>query len=500
MSGRLYGVGLGPGDPELLTLKAVRVIEDADVVAFHAARHGRSTARAIAAPYLREGVVEELLVYPQTTEDDGDYETRMAQFYDDAEARLAAHLEAGRTVAVLSLGDPMTYSSYQHLHRRLAGRFETVVVPGITSITAAAAVAGTPLVEETEVLGVIPGTLPEDELVAAVSNTDSAVIMKLGRTFASVRSALERAGRLDDAVYVERATMAGERHLPAREVDPSTVPYLSVVVLPSRWARTPQPVPASSDQMGSVTVVGTGPAGAEWLTPEVRGVLASATDLVGYLTYVRRVPVRPWQIRHESDNKVESERAAFALDLARRGRHVVVVSSGDPGVFAMATAVLEVACEPEYLDIPVRVCPGMTAAHAAASRAGAPLGHDYATISLSVRLKPWSIVSRRVRAALEADLVVAIYNPASKERRDQVVQLKELALEVRGPEVPIVVARDVGGPTERVRVMRLADLPCEEVDMRTLLLIGSTQTSMVTRTPGGENQVVAWTSRRYPDD
>lgn len=499
--GRLVGVGLGPGDPELLTVKAVHAIESADVVAFHAARHGRSTARSIAAPYLRDGVVEELLTYPQTTEDDGDYDARLAAFYDDASARLAAHLDAGRTVAVLSLGDPLTYSSYQHLHQRLAGRYDTTVVPGITSYAAAAALAGTPMVEDTEVFATIPATLPADELEAAIANADAAVIMKLGRTFATVRAALERAGRLDDAVYVERVGLDGSRVLPARDVDPDTVPYLSVVLLPSRWGRVPAPLPAvgADVPLGSVTVIGTGPAGAQWLTPEVRGVLASATDLVGYLTYVRRVPVRPWQVRHESDNKVESERAAFALDLARRGRHVVVVSSGDPGVFAMATAVLEVACEPQYLDIPVRVCPGMTAAHAAAARAGAPLGHDYATISLSVRLKPWSIVSRRVRAALEADMVVAIYNPASKERRDQVVQLKDLAVAVRGPQCPVVVARDVGGPTERVRVMRLADLPCDEVDMRTLLIIGSSQTSLVERAPGGEPQVVAWTSRRYPD-
>ena len=293
----------------------------------------------------------------------------------------------------------------------------------------------------------------------------------------------------------------GERALPARDVDPSEVPYFSVVLLPSRMPRKPAPLPAvgASVPLGSVTVVGTGPAGAEWLTPEARGVLAAATDLVGYTTYVKRVPVRPWQIRHESDNKVESERAAFALDLARRGRHVAVVSSGDPGVFAMATAVLEVASEPGYQDIPVRVCPGMTAAHAAAARAGAPLGHDYATISLSDRLKPWSVISARVRAALEADLVVAIYNPASRSRREQVVELKALALSLRGPDTPVVIARDVGGPTERVRVMRLADLPCDEVDMRTLLLVGSSQTQMVTRRPGGEAQVVAWTPRRYPD-
>lgn len=499
--GRLIGVGLGPGDPELLTLKAVRAIEEADVVVYHSARHGRSTARLIADPHLREGVIEEQLVYPVTTEECDDYDDQLAAFYEQCRARLATHLDAGRTVAVLSLGDPLTYSSYQHLHQRLAAAYDTTVIPGVTSITAAAAVAGTPLVEDTELLTVVPGTLPADELVAALESTDSAVIMKLGRTFAGVRSALERAGRLDDAVYVERATMSGERALPARDVDPSEVPYFSVVLLPSRMPRKPAPLPAvgASVPLGSVTVVGTGPAGAEWLTPEARGVLAAATDLVGYTTYVKRVPVRPWQIRHESDNKVESERAAFALDLARRGRHVAVVSSGDPGVFAMATAVLEVASEPCYQDIPVRVCPGMTAAHAAAARAGAPLGHDYATISLSDRLKPWSVISARVRAALEADLVVAIYNPASRSRREQVVELKALALSLRGPDTPVVIARDVGGPTERVRVMRLADLPCDEVDMRTLLLVGSSQTQMVTRRPGGEAQVVAWTPRRYPD-
>jgi len=500
-AGRLIGVGLGPGDPELLTLKAVRAIESADVVVYHSARHGRSTARQIADPYLREGVVEEQLVYPVTTEDCDDYDAQLAAFYEQCRVRLASHLDAGRTVAVLSLGDPLTYSSYQHLHQRLAAAYDTTVIPGVTSITAAAAAAGVPLVEDTELLTVIPGTLADDSLAAAISSTDAAVVMKLGRTFGRVRDALERAGRLDDAIYVERATMTGERALPARDVNPAEVPYFSVVVLPSRMPRTPAPVApiGAPVPLGSVTVVGTGPAGAEWLTPEARGVLAAATDLVGYTTYVKRVPLRPWQIRHESDNKVESERAAFALDLARRGRHVAVVSPGDPGVFAMATAVLEVACDEPYLDVPVRVCAGMTAAHAAAARAGAPLGHDYATISLSDRLKPWSVISSRIRAALSADLVVAIYNPASRSRREQVVQLKSLALSLRSPDTPVVVARDVGGPTERVRVLRLEDLPTDEIDMRTLLLVGSSQTRMVTRRPGGEAQVVAWTPRRYPD-
>ncbi|MCH8628688.1 precorrin-3B C(17)-methyltransferase [Arsenicicoccus piscis] len=507
MAGRLVGVGLGPGDPELLTLKAVHAIRDADVVVYHSARHGRSTARSIAAEHLRDGVVEEQLVYPVTTEETDDprgYRAVIDEFYEQCAARLRTHLDQGRTVAVLSLGDPLLYSSYQHLHERLSADYPTEVVPGITSISAASAALAQPLAEETEILTVIPGTLPEDQLVAAIDATDTAVIMKLGRTVTTVRSALERAGRLDDAWLVERASMAAERRVRLAEVDPDTVPYFAVALLTSRQARPAVPAPpvGADVPVGTVTVVGTGPAGAEWLTPQARGALAAADDLVGYVTYVDRVPVRPWQIRHASDNKVESERAAFALDLARRGREVCVVSSGDPGVFAMATAVLEVASEPGYQDIPVRIVPGMTAAHAAAARAGAPLGHDYATISLSDRLKPWSVVSRRVRLALEADLVIAIYNPASRSRRHQVVALKELIGEHRSPSTPVVVARDVGGPTERVRVLTLAELPTDEIDMRTLLIIGSSQTERVNRRgagPGGSDVTIAWTPRRYPE-
>lgn len=245
-----------------------------------------------------------------------------------------------------------------------------------------------------------------------------------------------------------------------------------------------------------MAVVGTGPAGPLWLTPETRGALAAADDLVGYTTYLDRVPVRPGQVRHGSDNKVESERAEFALDLARRGRRVAVVSGGDPGVFAMATAVLEVASQDEYAQVPVRVLPGVTAANAAAARAGAPLGHDYATISLSDRLKPWEVIAERLRAAATADLVLALYNPGSRSRTWQVGKARDLLLEHRSPDTPVVLGRDVGGPAENVRTVRLADLDPAEVDMRTILLVGSSQTRWVKR---GAGQQIVWTPRRYPE-
>ncbi|RNF79952.1 precorrin-2 C(20)-methyltransferase [Streptomyces botrytidirepellens] len=500
--GRLYGVGLGPGDPSLMTVRAVEVIAGADVVAYHSARHGRSIARSIAERHLRPDHIEERLVYPVTTEGTdhpGGYRGAMEEFYTEAAARLAAHLDAGRTVAVLAEGDPLFYGSYMHMHKRLADRYATEVIPGVTSVSAAAARLGAPLVEGEEVLTVLPGTLPEEELTARLATTDAAAVMKLGRTFPTVRRALERSGRLADARYVERATMSAERTGALDEVDPSSVPYFSVAVLPSR-IDTPgapdAPDASVSGRPGEVVVVGLGPAGPLWLTPEARGELAAAEDLVGYTTYLDRVPVRPGQRRHPSDNKVEAERAEFALDLARRGRRVAVVSSGDPGVFAMATAVLEAASEEPYRDVPVRVLPGMTAAHAAAARAGAPLGHDYAVVSLSDRLKPWEVIAGRLRAAAAADLVLALYNPGSRSRVWQVGKARELLLEHRAPDTPVVLGRDIGGPEESVRIIRLADLDPADVDMRTILLVGSSQTRTARRGDGTE---IVWTPRRYPE-
>ncbi|MFF0745909.1 precorrin-2 C(20)-methyltransferase [Streptomyces sp. NPDC004111] len=501
VKGRLYGVGLGPGDPSLMTVRAVEVIAEADVIAYHSARHGRSIARSIAAGRIEERHIEEALVYPvttETTDHPGGYRAALEEFYEEAAARLAAHLEAGRTVAVLAEGDPLFYGSYMHMHKRLADRFPTEVVPGVTSVSAAAARLGTPLVEGEEVLTILPGTLPEEELTARLAATDTAVVMKLGRTFPAVRGAFEASGRLGEARYVERATMAGERTGELADVDADSVPYFAVAVLPSRIGSAhTEPRAARAEGDGEVAVVGTGPAGPLWLTPETRGALAAADDLVGYTTYLDRVPVRPGQVRHGSDNKVESERAEFALDLARRGRRVAVVSGGDPGVFAMATAVLEVATQQEYARVPVRVLPGVTAANAAAARAGAPLGHDYATISLSDRLKPWEVIAERLRAAASADLVLALYNPGSRSRTWQVGKARDLLLEHRSPDTPVVLGRDVGGPTESVRTVRLGDLDPAEVDMRTVLLVGSSQTRWVRRGDDGER--IVWTPRRYPE-
>ncbi|MEU4718611.1 precorrin-2 C(20)-methyltransferase [Nonomuraea dietziae] len=530
MAGRLYGVGLGPGDPELVTVKAARLIGQADVIAYHSARHGRSIARSIALPYMREGQAEELLKYPLTTESTdhpGGYQGALDDFYAECADRLAAHLDAGRDVVVLCEGDPLFYGSYMHMHKRLAHRYETEVVPGVTSVAGAAAVLGRPLVEHEETLTVLPGTLPAEVITEKLRTADSVAVLKLGRTFEKVRDALAEAGRLDEAWYVERATTANQRIERLKDVDPASVPYFSLAMLPSGSRRADLPAPSADgtrdeprlstgrDEMSGlstgrdetsglstgrderrgegdwvgVAVVGLGPAGEQWLTPEARQVLAEATDLVGYGPYVDRVPQRPGQTRHRTDNRVEAERAAHALSLAREGRSVAVVSSGDPGVFAMASAVLEAA--EDFPDVPVRVVPGLTAAQAVASRAGAPLGHDYCVISLSDLLKPWEVVAERLRAAARADLVLAIYNPASRSRTWQVGAARDLLMEHRDPATPVVIGRDVGGPQETITVTTLGDLDPARVDMRCLLIVGSSTTRATT---GG----TVYTPRRYP--
>jgi precorrin-2 C20-methyltransferase / precorrin-3B C17-methyltransferase len=497
-AGVLYGVGLGPGDPELVTVKAARLIGSADVIAYHCARHGRSIARAIAAPYLRGDQIEEQLVYPVTTESTDDYEAAIEEFYERAAARLMAHLAQGRDVVLLAEGDPLFYSSYMHMHKRISSRFSTEIVPGITSVSAASAALALPLTEGDDVLTVLPGTLGREELAQRLSGTGAAAIMKISRSYADVRAALKESGRLPQAYYVERASGGSAQLIgPAGDVDPAAVPYMSIVIVPgAQAAAAPAPGSAGQEhqelQAGRVDVVGLGPAGRDWLTPQAMAVLAAADDIVGYAPYVDRVPRNPRQQRHGSDNRAEAHRAEFALDLARQGRRVAVVSSGDPGVFAMASVVLEAAAADErFADVPVEIVPGITAAQAVASQAGAPLGHDYVVLSLSDRLKPWEVIARRLEAAAAGDFAIAIYNPASRSRRQQLVDARELLLAHRDPDTPVVIGRAAGTPGQQITVTTLGGLDPEQVDMQCLLIVGSSQTRILR--PG---QVV--TPRRYP--
>lgn len=231
---------------------------------------------------------------------------------------------------------------------------------------------------------------------------------------------------------------------------------------------------------GWITVAGLGPGDDRLVTPEVTQALEQATDVVGYIPYVARVAARPGLTLHPSDNRVELDRAALALRLAADGRRVVIVSSGDPGVFAMASALFE-ALEGTAGDPDIRILPGITAMLAAAARAGAPLGHDFCAINLSDNLKPWPVIERRLRLAAQADFAMAFYNPRSASRPAQFARALDILRETCGPDRLVTFARAVTTPDERIATVTLCEATPEMADMRTVVIVGSSATRRVGR-------------------
>jgi precorrin-3B C17-methyltransferase len=238
---------------------------------------------------------------------------------------------------------------------------------------------------------------------------------------------------------------------------------------------------------GRLFIVGLGPGDLALQAPRATEALALASDLIGYGPYVARVPDRTGLTRHITDNRQELDRGRHALRLAAQGRIVAVVSSGDPGVFAMASAVFEAmeTGEPAWRDLDVEVIPGISAMFAAAARLGAPLGHDFCALSLSDNLKPWAVVLDRLTAAARAGFVIALYNPISKARPWQLGEAFARLRDILAPETPVAFARAVFRPDERLLITSLSDARAEDADMSTLVLVGSAQTRRIERTAGG---------------
>ncbi|WPL14242.1 Precorrin-3B C(17)-methyltransferase [Thiorhodovibrio litoralis] len=431
--------------------------------------------------------------------------------------------------------------------------------------------------------------------------------MKLGTNFAKVRRVIEQLGLLERARYVERATMSEERIRALPEIEPKSVPYFAMILIPGEtWpaiksgaalvpvtspeeqlevmadaaypdaikpdelnpkapetaelnpiephshapvvqdegsdyqtlqaSTTTQAAPSlqrSASPKGRLAVVGLGPGAPEWLTPEAHAAIEQAEDILGYETYLRlaetlKGPFRPDQRVMPSDNRQELERARTALELAASGRRVVLLSSGDPGIFAMASAVLEAldsrplpernpaaqdqgqdqkqtqeqsqeqlrnpasnpmanpTWNPAWQEVPLEILPGISAAQALAARVGAPLGHDFCVLSLSDNLKPWDVIERRLRLAAEADLVIALYNPRSRARPDALGQALDILRALKAPTTPVALGHDIGRADERTRVLTLAALDPQDVDMRTVLIIGSSGTRTFPGTAGDD--------------
>ncbi len=248
---------------------------------------------------------------------------------------------------------------------------------------------------------------------------------------------------------------------------------------------------------GWVKIAGLGPGNEALVTPEVTAALAEATDVVGYIPYVARVAERPGLTLHASDNRVEIDRSQHALRMAAEGKRVVVVSSGDPGVFAMAAAVFE-ALEngPDaWRDIQIDVLPGITAMLAAAARAGAPLGHDFCAINLSDNLKPWAVIEKRLRLAAQADFAMAFYNPRSKSRPEGFVKTLEILRQECEPERLILFARAVSRPDEAIRIATLAEATPDMANMQTVVIVGSSLTRVIDRPIGP----IVYTPRSTPE-
>ncbi|HVE06551.1 MAG TPA: precorrin-3B C(17)-methyltransferase [Paraburkholderia sp.] len=268
--------------------------------------------------------------------------------------------------------------------------------------------------------------------------------------------------------------------------------YLETAAAGVALALAPAPLDTGSlgRARGRLTVIGLGPGSAELMAPAARDALTQATDILGYATYVNMAgPFSAGQQLHATDNREEMQRARHAFELASAGKQVVMVSSGDPGVFAMAAAVLEAldgADDPRWADVELQIVPGVSAAMATAAQAGAPLGHDFCMLSLSDNLKPWSIIETRLRHAAEADLVIALYNPVSRARPWQLDKALDIVRQWRTPQTRVVLGRDIGRPGASLATTTLGELTGAAVDMRTMVIIGSSTTRGFARSGGGE--------------
>ncbi|WP_339503812.1 precorrin-3B C(17)-methyltransferase [Pseudomonas sp. RL_105y_Pfl2_101] len=332
----------------------------------------------------------------------------------------------------------------------------------------------------------LPGAVRAALQQAKVALQSLACLVAADTLMASV--ALREAA-LELGVALRFVAMTGDAAALARSFVPganiiSTTDNLAIAV-----AALPLDVAQIGRPRGRLAVIGLGPGAAELMVPAVKAELARATDVLGYETYVRMAgPFRDDQVLHCTDNREEMQRARHAFELAAQGRSVIVVSSGDPGVFAMAAAVLEAlheSSDPAWHQVDLEILPGVSASLATAAQAGAPLGHDFCVMSLSDNLKPWSIIEKRLDLAAEADLALAFYNPISRARPWQLGRALEIVAQHRTPETPVVLGRDIGRPGQTLRVTTLGQLTTEQVDMRTMVLIGSSTTCVFARATGG---------------
>jgi precorrin-2 C(20)-methyltransferase len=503
--GRFWAVGVGPGDPELLTLKALRIVQQVAVV-YHAGQEPRrGRAYEIVSRHLRpEQETRVVLTAAMSEVNDDNWRTH----YRPGVEQIAADCRAGRDVAFLTEGDPTIYSTGACVWQLLAELdpdIDIEIVPGVSSVTAAAAGVGWPLAQRGEAFVVAPASYHADELRRWVAEFPTVCLLKPGATLPRLVEVLNEYGPSREAVYVENLG-SGQEWLTTdlTQAAARRCYFASVIV------RTP---PAPSDSEGgkhpspalrasTVTVVGLGPGDPELLTSRARTILRDAEVIVGYEAYLQSLA--PLALRaelHGSPIGAEVDRAQHALELTQAGRRVALVSSGDAGVYGMASVLLEAA--EHFPELSVEVVPGVTAVLAAAALLGAPLGHDFACISLSDLLTNWDVIATKLEAAADGDFVLALYNPISKQRTWQLAKARDILLNHRRPGTPVGFVDRAFRPGMRVWLTTLGEWAASDVGMETTIIIGNSQTRIVNGrmvTPRGYKRSEASRGRKPPED
>jgi precorrin-2 C(20)-methyltransferase len=466
MLGRFWALGVGPGDPELLTIKAAGLLRQAQRVYHAGPRDDQGRALEIVRGLLRpEQLVRTLLPGPMA-------EVNVDAYRAGVE-RIAADCRAGLDVAFITEGDPTLYSTASfvcELLAQLCPDLTLEIVPGVTSVTAAAARVGWPLLRREETLRIVPAVYHADRLTTLVHEDPCLCLLKPGPVLPKIREAIAEQGDNCEAVYVEEVGTEREwfTHDLAQAVGRNH--YFSLVLLRTK--------PAAGKGPGKVWLVGLGPGDPALLTGQARRVLHAVSDVIGYEGYLKRleslglrVQFRPFPIG------AEPERVRLALELAQQGRQVALVSSGDAGIYGMASLLLEKTGD--TADVAVEIVPGVTAAAAAAAQLGAPLGHDFACISLSDLLTPWPIIEQRLEAAGQGDFVLALYNPASRQRTWQLPRARDILRKYRAPTTPVGLVTGAYREGMEVRHTTLGELTADGVTMETIVFVGNSQTRIV---------------------
>ncbi|MBY0525492.1 MAG: precorrin-3B C(17)-methyltransferase [Gemmataceae bacterium] len=477
-TGRFWAIGVGPGDPELLTLKALRLVQAVAVIYHAGPEPRRGRAFEIIEPHLRpEQVCRIVLTEAMSAVSNSDWRTH----YRAAVEQMASDCHAGRDVAFVTEGDPTLYSSAAQVWQLLEELHPEIpieVVPGISSINAAAARVRWPLAQKDQPFAVVPAGYHAGELHQWIERFPSVCFLKPPHVLPELTQTLSQRAPQREAVYVENLGTAQEWTTTDLQTAAARNCYFSLVLVRTRPKSAKQLVADRACKAGQVSIIGLGPGDARLMTRQAQAALRSADVVVGYDAYLNALA--PLHLRAEmcgSPIGAEAERARQSLEFAGQGRRVALVSSGDAGVYGMASLLFESAASAAELEI--EVVPGVTAAVAAASLLGAPLGHDFACISLSDLLTPWSVIEQRLEAAAAGDFVLAIYNPLSQRRTWQLPRAKQILSRHRSPQTPVGLADRAYREGTRVWHTTLAELSTDGIGMETTLIVGNSQTRRV---------------------